>query len=361
MSGHVPGDFAVPEVLTAEARTALSEAAPLRALAQLLVSKADDVPIPDLALSAVALRRAAPQDRAVWALTDALLYTQVPNYHWQMVADAPRNAAYAGAIADAVEPGMTVLEIGAGSGLLAMIAARSGAEHVYTIEANPLMAQVAQECVARNGYADRVTVLPGHSTNMEIGKQIPVSADVLIHEIFSADLLGEHVLPSVAHAKAELLAKNAPLLPFGIAAVGALAEPPKHRLTEDMAIDGLDLSPLTAIDAAITKYGPGLCARLSAPFALYDCDLRGAYPQEGRRDMRIAAVQAGTATGVEQWMHIEFPNNTALVADDRASHWQTCFHPFGAQLALDEGATVDISVEFWPGALAVGLAAQPAG
>ncbi|MGD1924948.1 MAG: 50S ribosomal protein L11 methyltransferase [Paracoccaceae bacterium] len=361
MTQFDPDDLCVPKTLSGEALAALTEDQPLRALARLLASKADTVPIPDLALSAAALRRAAAQDRVVWALTDALLYTQVPNYHWQMVADAPRNAAYADAIADAVEPGMTVLEIGAGSGLLAMIAARSGAEHVYTIEANPLMAQVAQECVARNGYADRVTVLPGHSTNMEIGKQIPVSADVLIHEIFSADLLGEHVLPSVAHAKSELLTKNAPLLPFGIAAVGALAEPPKHRLTDDMAIDGLDLSPLTAIDAAITKYGPGLCTRLSAPFALYDCDLRGAYPQEGRREMRIAAVQAGTATGVEQWMHIEFPNNTALVTDDRASHWQTCFHPFGAQLALDEGATVDISVEFWPGALAVGLAAQPAG
>ncbi|MEM9061473.1 MAG: 50S ribosomal protein L11 methyltransferase [Pseudomonadota bacterium] len=359
MTGLTPGDLDVPEILAHEAAAALNEQVPLRALARLLASKAEDVPIPDLALSAVALRRAAPEDRVVWALTDALLYTQVPNYHWQMVADAPRNTAYAGAIADAVKPGMTVLEIGAGTGLLAMIAARAGAEHVYTIEANPLMAQVARECVRRNGYEDRVTVLHGHSTKMEISRDIPVRGDLLVHEIFSATLLGEHILPSIAHAKSELLGKGVPLLPFGIAAVGAIAEPPRHRLTEDMAIDGFDLSPLTAIDSAVTQFRPGLCKRLSEPFALYDCDLRGAFAQTGHRTVRVTASQAGTASGIEQWMHIEFPNRTALVTDDPASHWSTCFHPFGARRDLSEGDTIDIATEFWPGSLAAGLATQP--
>ena len=80
-----------------------------------------------------------------------------------MVRDEARNAAYDAALRRAVTPGMRVLEIGTGSGLLAMMAARAGARHVYTCEVVPQIAQAAREIVARNGYAERITVLDKHS------------------------------------------------------------------------------------------------------------------------------------------------------------------------------------------------------
>ena len=49
---------------------------------------------------------------------------------------------------------------------MAMMAARLGARHVVTVEANSSLAAVARRNVARNGLADRVTVLHGLSTDL---------------------------------------------------------------------------------------------------------------------------------------------------------------------------------------------------
>lgn len=352
----MPNDHDVPDVLAAEARNALKDPQPLQALARLLEAHAKDVPIDALARSALALRRAAPTDRTVWSLTDSLLYSQVPSYHWQMVVDHPRNDAYANAIAASVGPGMTVLEIGTGSGLLAMLAARAGADHVYTVESDPIMAEVARACIDRNGFADRVTIIEAHSTKLGIGEQLPVRADVLVHEILTVDVLGEMVLPSVAHAKAELLKPDAILLPQVISAVGALAHPPDLRLNQDMRIKGLDLSPLTIIDGALQKFGHGGCTRLSDPVTLLEIDLARYYPERDRGRFNITATREGTATGIEQWMRIGFPDGTWLITDDPASHWQACFHPFGTSVPVAAGDEVGITAEFDRDRLTFGLA-----
>ncbi|MEM7743350.1 MAG: 50S ribosomal protein L11 methyltransferase [Pseudomonadota bacterium] len=346
----------VPPGLRENARAALSQPSPLRAVAQVLVDGVNEATLAEAAASAMMLRAEAPMDRVLWAITDVLLYSQVPNYHWGMVADAPRNAAYAAAIAACIEPGMTVLEIGAGTGLLAMLAARAGAGHVFTVEANPLMARVARACIASNGFGDQITVVDGHSTRMSAGTELPERADVLIHEILSSDLVGEGVVPSVAHAKAELLVPNATLLPERLAAVGVLANSPSRHYLQEARVEGFDLSPLATIDAASLKSGTRGCLRLSDPAPLVRFDLRRDLPHRGEGTMHMTATTAGQAGGVEQWIAMAFPDDTSLTSDDPTSHWSTCFHPFGTSVDVVGGTALPIAVAYTPEFLSVGLA-----
>ena len=58
-----------------------------------------------------------------------------------MINDDERNAAYERALARAVTPDSVVFEIGTGSGLVAMMAARAGARLVVTCEAVPVLAE----------------------------------------------------------------------------------------------------------------------------------------------------------------------------------------------------------------------------
>ena len=62
-------------------------------------------------------------------------------------------------------PGMTVLDVGTGSGILAIAAALLGAEHVDAMDSDPVAAEVAQENAALNKVAERISVshatLPG--------------------------------------------------------------------------------------------------------------------------------------------------------------------------------------------------------
>lgn len=57
------------------------------------------------------------------------------------------------------EPRRRVVDVGAGSGILAMAAARLGAAAVLALEIDPVAVAVAVENVAANGLADRITVV----------------------------------------------------------------------------------------------------------------------------------------------------------------------------------------------------------
>jgi ribosomal protein L11 methyltransferase len=60
-----------------------------------------------------------------------------------------------------VAQGMRVLDVGAGSGILSIAAARLGASHVQAVEIEPVAAGVCQANVERNGVAEIVQVQSG--------------------------------------------------------------------------------------------------------------------------------------------------------------------------------------------------------
>ena len=60
-----------------------------------------------------------------------------------------------------VEDGISVADLGCGSGILAIAAARLGAGEVVALDIDPQAVTLAQENVLRNGVGDRVQVLEG--------------------------------------------------------------------------------------------------------------------------------------------------------------------------------------------------------
>src|SRR5712692_7047994 len=68
------------------------------------------------------------------------------------------------ALEEALEPGMRVLDVGAGSGILSIEAARLGAGYVEAVEIEPVAASVCQQNVDRNDVGDIVRVRAGTLT-----------------------------------------------------------------------------------------------------------------------------------------------------------------------------------------------------
>jgi type I protein arginine methyltransferase len=68
-----------------------------------------------------------------------------------MYVNKARMDAYAAALRDAVTPNSVVLDIGAGTGIFALLACRYGARRVYAIEPDDAI-NLAREVAAANGY-----------------------------------------------------------------------------------------------------------------------------------------------------------------------------------------------------------------
>jgi predicted RNA methylase len=95
--------------------------------------------------------------------------------HRTMIRDRVRTEAFQRAIESVVRPGDVVLDVGAGSGILSLFAARAGAACVYAVERTTIAA-VAQGLAAANGVAEIVQVF--HGDVMEI--ELPGRVDVIV-------------------------------------------------------------------------------------------------------------------------------------------------------------------------------------
>ena len=84
------------------------------------------------------------------------------NIHEEMLKDTVRTRTYQRAIENNPQDfkDKIVMDIGCGTGILSIFAARAGAKHVYAIE-NAEIAHFATEIVKRNGLSDKITVIKG--------------------------------------------------------------------------------------------------------------------------------------------------------------------------------------------------------
>ena len=134
-----------------------------------------------------------------------------PVEHARMLNDERRTGDYLAAIVAAVRPGDVVLDIGTGSGVLAVAAARAGARHVYAVEASDI-ADVAERVFEVNGVQDRVTLIRGWSRRIDL----PERADLLVTEIIGNEPLEEEILETTLDARHRLLTPDARLVPFSL-------------------------------------------------------------------------------------------------------------------------------------------------
>ena len=143
------------------------------------------------------------------------------SYHFPMIAEEPRNRRFEAALSRAVRAytrrhggrGPHVLDIGSGTGLLAMMAARCGARRVTSVEMVPAVCEVAREIVRRNGLAATVQVLNVRSDELGADAMGGERADILVSELIDDHVIGDGVLTSIADARRRLLTPEAMIVP----------------------------------------------------------------------------------------------------------------------------------------------------
>ena len=131
--------------------------------------------------------------------------------HEQMLKDRKRTGTYQDAILNNpdVFKDKIVLDIGCGTGILSIFAAKAGAKHVYGIEFADI-ADYAKEIIKINKLSDKITILKSKVEEVKL----PVEkVDIIISEWMGYFLLYESMLDTVLYARDKWLQKDGYMLP----------------------------------------------------------------------------------------------------------------------------------------------------
>jgi ribosomal protein L11 methyltransferase len=134
-----------------------------------------------------------------------------------------------------VQPGMQIIDVGAGSGILSLAAAKLGAAHVHAIDNSSVAVESSTANAAMNDLSDRITnvlgVLDETEAERRAGKYDLVLANIIAH-----------VIGSIAPQLAQVLA------PDGLLVVSGIIEARRPDAEVPLLASGLELVEERKID-----------------------------------------------------------------------------------------------------------------
>lgn len=118
--------------------------------------------------------------------------------HEEMLKDDVRTRSYMRAIVDNrhLFDGKTVMDVGCGTGVLSIFAAKAGARKVYAVECSKIVDQ-ARMIIEANGFSDVIEVKETKVEDMEL----PEKVDIIISEWMGYFLFYESMLDTVLFAR----------------------------------------------------------------------------------------------------------------------------------------------------------------
>ena len=168
------------------------------------------------------------QPRVVPDENEASNYAQT-SMHLDMILDKARTMSYCKAIElNAAEfAGKVVLDVGCGTGILSLFAARAGARKVYAIECTPIW-EAAAKIAKDNGFEDKIVVINNRMEEVTL----PEKVDIILSEWMGYTLYFEVMLPAVLQARDQFLKPGGKLLPSKAKLYLAGIEASEYRVTQ---------------------------------------------------------------------------------------------------------------------------------
>lgn len=273
----------------------------------------------------------------------------VPRWHWEMLHDEERSELYDKAIAHVVSPDHLVLDVGTGSGLLSMMAARAGAQRIVACEGQSAVAEVARRVIKKAGHDDVITVVPKMSTAMRVPEDLPRRADLLVTETVDCALLGEGILPTIAHARENLLTDDAVIMPCGGRVLAQLVESTslhdKNHVGRLYGFDLTEFNRLSSIEYFDSRIRHHEHRTLSDPIEVFTFDFYRDTAKPRRAEFVVPLSASGTCHAVVFWFELELLPGISITNSPSTpnSHWKQAVQclPAPIQVRPDEPLLLD--------------------
>ena len=267
-----------------------------------------------------------------------------------MALDARRNEAYRAALAKVIGPDSVVLDLGAGTGILGLMAARLGARRVYLVEPEDIIA-VAEEIVRANGLEHVVQCIQGRIEDVRLPEQV----DVIVSVLTGNFLLSEDLLPTLMHARS-LLKPGGVLIPSaGAMEAVPVSAPDLHRAEIagwSEPSQGVDLGAARSYAANTVFYrGHELrgLTHLADPRTLHTLDLAADRYESVQTQTQYEIARSGLCHGWIGWLRLRLGDEWLSTSPyEPAVHWSTAFLPLDPPMAFERGELVSFTLDRAP-------------
>lgn len=276
------------------------------------------------------------------------------DWHREMLADTQRVNAFRAALAEAVQPGDVVLDIGTGTGLLALFAVQLGASKVYAVEQGEIV-NVAEQVAATNGVsAEQIRFLRGHSSQIEL----PERVDLVVAELIGSFGLEESIIPVLSNARERFLKPGGRLLPSWLDLYVAPTQEGDSQWRWQQALareHGLDFTPVSDL----SQHRPlhlwaDASLLLGEGEPVFRCDFRTSDATtvlEG--DVATQLTRSGQLCGWMGWFTAGYGERSFLSTQPpiNGSSWENVLFPVGDPIAASTGDVARVKLRlddpFW--------------
>lgn len=259
------------------------------------------------------------------------------SHHRVMLLDQARMDAYEAAVRAVVRPGDVVVDLGTGTGILALWAVRAGARKVYAIDPAPII-QLAQRLADDNEGGDRIEFIQADARRVSL----PEQADVLVSECMGNFFVTDDLAPVLRDA-ARYLVPGARVVPGRIRLWVA---PVFYPMLDDVTfwtspIHGLDMSGARsyALQTTYVRHvNPALL--VAPPVELCAFDILES-PDTVEGTVSFTVDKRCTIHGLVGWFDAELSPGVILdTAPGTNTHWAQTVFPV-EPISLGAGCRVD--------------------
>jgi protein arginine N-methyltransferase 1 len=269
-------------------------------------------------------------------------------YHRTLIADGARNEAFFRALKSLIEPGKTVVaDIGAGTGLLGLMASKLGAKEVFLFEAAEVAGVAAQ--VLKANRAKACHLIPCHSTEFED----KLSVDVIVSETLGNYALEENIIATLADARRRFLRPGGAIVPSRIEQYVAPVVAP--RIDTELRVwqrvgHGLDLGPaqtMTLNNAYVRLLQSSELleqGRSAINWDTIDLTRETRAKRRGEAEWRFA--KPATVYGFAAWWTAELVPGISLSTGPAApkTHWEQLYFPLVEPVEAKSGQRIAVEL-----------------
>lgn len=263
-----------------------------------------------------------------------------------MQTDAVRMDAYTAALEALVTPGALVLDIGAGPGIMTLLACRLGAGRVEAVDLDDTI-NVARQIVELNGYADRVRCRQVMSTEIALTP----GADVVVADLRGVLPLYEANIPSLIDARMRLLSPTGSLVPRRDWIMGAIVSAPEKyaALVSPWEEGPMDLRLDPGRDLAVQHWfrvSLSSDQRMSDAQAIAELDYLSITSPNLAAHATWVVDRPGTVHGLALWFRTELCDGVGYETgpDQPPTGYGQAFFPFEHEVQVEAGARVCVTL-----------------